>query len=458
MPGEDGRGDQRRYALPYYTRLGGDTEYLISNPGSVTVTGSLIVYGPECVPVGEPIRIKVGPQCTQPIRVRSVVAEHAGHALLATDQVAVIAIHYVRKDLALVGSALAGSDAVVSWPPKTRTLSYGFGYRTLPFGADTLDGSLFVSNPNTVNLNGVLRLFNERCESAFAGKFAIRPGCTREFRFPPGHYGYGQVSISAPAVLNLLHFAKSVGGLAAAELIGAANRVDEARPLGTGLLIDYTHDCRSQATGDLTKWESALVAAGNKVDRLLTGPITAAALQPYRAFVIVAPRVGYGSAETQAISDFVTAGGGLLIVGDHGADPAVITMPWSWPTRSVMGAFGVIDDNNIAEDALHNDGGIAGNVRFEAQRCFKPHPIVAGLKEISVYATCTFSLAGGWTTVVETDSDATPPHQPVLIERGVGAGRVVIFGDSNSATDTEIGKYENEAFALRCADRVLFKI
>jgi hypothetical protein len=41
MPGEDGRGDQRRYALPYYTRLGGDTEHLISNPGSVTLMGSL---------------------------------------------------------------------------------------------------------------------------------------------------------------------------------------------------------------------------------------------------------------------------------------------------------------------------------------------------------------------------------------------------------------------------------
>jgi hypothetical protein len=123
-----------------------------------------------------------------------------------------------------------------------------------------------------------------------------------------------------------------------------------------------------------------------------------------------------------------------------------------------MGAFGVIDDNNIAEDALHNDGANAANVIFEAGRCFKPHPIVAGLKEISVYATCTFSLAGGWTTVVETDSDATPPNHPVLIERAFGAGRVVIFGDSNSATDTEIGEYENQAFALRCADRVLFKI
>lgn len=458
MPGEDGRGDQRAYALPYYTRLGGDTEYLISNPGVATVTGSLIVYGPACLPVGEPIRIKVGPHCTQSVRVRAIVAENAGHALLATNQLPVIAIHYVRRDLAVVGSALAGSDAVVSWPPRTRSLTCGFGYRTLPLGPDTLDGSLFVSNPNVTGLNGVLRLFDERCESVFAGKFFIRPGCTREFRFPPGHYGYGQVSISAPAVLNLLHFAKSAGGVTAAELIGAANRVQEVPPPGTGLLIDYTHDCRSPATGDLTMWESALAAAGNKVDRLMTAPITAAALQPHRALVIVGPRVGYTSAEMQAISDFVYAGGGLLVVGDYGVDPAVITMPWTWPTRSVMGAFGVIDDNNMAEDALHNDGGLPGNVIFEAQRCFKPHPIVNGLNTISVYATCTFSLAAGWTTIVETDSDAVPPNQPVLIERSFGAGRVVIFGDCNSATDTEIGKYDNQAFALRCAERVLFKI
>jgi hypothetical protein len=456
MP-EDGRGEQRGYALPYYTRLGGDTEYLISNPGAVTVTGSLVVYGPECLPVGEPVRIKVGPHCTQSVRVRAIVAEQAGHAFLATNQQPVIAIHYVRKDLALVGSALAGSDALVAWPPKTRSLAYGFGYRTLPLGPDTLDGSLFISNPNTTPLSGVLRVFDERCKSALAEKFSIRPGCTQEFRFPPKHYGYGQVSITAPAVLNLLHFAKSAGGLTAAELIGAANRVLETPPAGTGLLIDYTHDCRSAATADLIIWEAALVAAGNKVDRLLSAPITAAALQPYRAFVVVMPRVAYTSPEVQAISDFVDAGGGLLVVGDFGVDPAVVTMPWSWPTRSVMGAFGVTDRNNVAEDALHNDGG-PGRIVFASQRCFKPHPITNGLSNVLVDATCTFAASAGWTTIVETDSDAVPPNEPVLIENAFGAGRVVIFGDSNSANDTNIGKYDNQAFALRCADRVLFKI
>jgi uncharacterized protein DUF4350 len=456
MP-DDGRVDQRGYALPYYTRLGSDTEYLISNPGVMTITGSLVVYGPECVLVGEPVRIKVGPHCTQSVRIRAIVAEHAGHAFLATNQLPVIAIHYMRKDLAVVGSALAGSDALARWPPKTRSLAYGFGYRTLPLGPDTLDGSLFVSNPNTISLNGILQLFDERCEEALAEKFSIRPGCTQEFRFPPKHYGYGQVTISAPAVLNLLHFAKSAGGLTAAELIGAANQVQTPPPPGSGLLIDYTHDCRSPATGDLIKWEAALVATGAKIDRLLSAPITAATLQPYRALVIVGPRIGYGSSEVQAISDFVQAGGGLLIVGDYGVDPSIITMPWTWPTRSVMGGFGVIDDNNMAEDAQHNDGG-PGNVIFEASRCFKPHPIVTGLSAISVSAVCTYSLATGWTTVIATDSDAVPANQPVLIERSFGAGRVLIFGDCNSATDTEIAKYDNQTFALRCADRVLFKI
>jgi hypothetical protein len=454
-----GLPEQRGYALPYYTRDGGDTEYLISNPGPGSVTGSLLVFGPECRPVGEPIRIRVDPNCTQSVRVRPIVPEHAGHAILDVDRPLVISILYLRRDdLALVGNALAGSDAIVGMLPGPAAKTYAFGYRTLPLGTDTLDGSLFVSNPSATYLGGALTLFDERCQSLGTKRISIPPGCTREFPFPPGHFGYGRVRVLAPAVLNLLHFSASAGGLTAAELLGDANQVQEPPP-GAGILLDYTHGCRVAATGDMTMWESAVAAAGNTVDRLTTPPVTLAALQPYRAFVVVMPLVAYTPAETQAISDFVNVGGGLLIAQDYGIDPAFGgPAPWSWPTRSVMGAFGLVDDNNLVTDAAHNDAGFPGRVVFEASRCFRPHPVVTGLTAVSVDATCTFSSAAGWTTIVETDADAVPPNQPVLVERSVSSGRVLVFGDSNTWTDSEIGKYDNQAFGVRCADRVLFKI
>jgi hypothetical protein len=75
-----------------------------------------------------------------------------------------------------------------------------------------------------------------------------------------------------------------------------------------------------------------------------------------------------------------------------------------------------------------------------------------------VDAVCTFSSAAGWTTIVQTDGDAVPPKQPVLVERAVGSGRVVVVGDPNSWTNAELGKFDNKAIGVRCAERALFKI
>lgn len=461
MGDEDPARGPAGYAIPYYTRDGGDTEYLISNPGPGAVNGSLVLYDAKCRPAGRPVPVKLAPQCTQSVLVRPIVPDNAGHSVLSVDGPLLISILYTRAgDLAVVGNALVGSDALVPWAPGTKHKTYGFGYRTLPPGSDTLDGSLFVSNPGTTNLAGLLTPFDERCQRLSPQKFAVKPGCTRELVLPAGHYGYGLIRVSVPAVLNLLHFAKSAGGLTAAELLGEPNAVREPPPPGAGLLIDYTHGCRGVATGDTGAWEAALTAAGHKVDHLTAPAITYAALQPYKAFAVMMPRTGYSYAETQAILDFVNAGGGLLVAQDFGVDPAMGgPMPWSWPVRSVLGAFGLIDDNNLALDALHNDGPVGGHVIFsDAQHCFAAHPIVSGLKSIVNDATCTFSTAAGWTTVVETDADAVPPNQPVTVERSVGAGRVVVLGDSNVFTDVEQPKYDNAAFTQRCVERVLFKI
>ena len=121
----------------------------------------------------------------------------------------------------------------------------------------------------------------------------------------------------------------------------------------------------------------------------------------------------------------------MLVAQDFGADPLLGGTPWSWPTRSVMGAFGLTDENNMALDGVHNEGD-ASRIRFEAGRNFGAHPVVSGLSAISVSATCTF--ADPWPVVVATDTDTVPPSRPVVVEQSVGAGRVLALGDSNVLT------------------------
>jgi hypothetical protein len=452
------------YALPYYTRLGHDTEYLICNPGPLPVQGSIFVYGRECRPVGEPIGVHIQPTCTQSVRVQPIIPDYAGHAVLDVSRQVVVGIVYLRPtDSTVVGNALAGRSSLVGTPTRPVPATYGFGYRTLPFGPDMLEASLFVSNPNTSTLSGELRVYGENCELLDRQQIRVRPGCTREYRLPVGHFGFGRVRVLAPAVLNLLHFSANTGGLTGAELLDANTEVPEPPPPEAGILIDDTHRCHDPYLfGSMAVWESALMAAGITVDHLTTSPLTAAALQPYRALAVIGPLVAYDPAEVQVISNFVNGGGGLLIGQDFGVDPMYPynQNPWSLPTRSVMNAFGIIDDSNDASDPTpnHYDGN-SGWIRFEAGRNFGGgHPIVAGLTTIWFRLTCTLSGGSAWSAIVNTDTDTNPPSRPVVMERDVGAGRILVLGDSNPLDDSTIVQYENQIFAVRCIERLLFRI
>jgi hypothetical protein len=256
-----------------------------------------------------------------------------------------------------------------------------------------------------------------------------------------------------------LHLSANAGGVTGAELLSEEINPSVLTPApAAGLLVDDTHGCTgSEVPPQLTTWESAVVAAGIPVAHL-TGPVTAAALHSYRALAVIRPLIAYAPAEVQAIFDFVYAGGGLLTLQDWGIDPRFGAHEWSWPTRSVIGAFGLTDNSDFALDQLHNETGNAMHVVFEVGRNFGVHPIVDGLNAITLPATCTFSAGSPWTSVVVTDGDTLPPGRAVVVEREVGAGRVLVLGDSNIIADTWIGERENATFGTRCAERVTFRI
>lgn len=446
----------RAYALPYYTRNGADTEYLISNPNPSPVSVQLGVFGKECK-LKKKLEFEIKPNCTRSIRLRTIEPEHAGFCVvMAKEGELVIHLLYAREgDIAIVGGELAGRDNLREWKnEKSRT--YAFGYRTAPLGHDKMEGAVFVSNPHGVNLTGQIIFYGQECKPVDRKRVVIRPGCTQEYPFPKDDFGYGLIEVSAQAVINVLHFAVSAKGLTTAELVGEANQVTvpaEPPKPRSKVLFDDTHGCRPGVTGDWTQFEAAINSAGYTVAHHTASTVTLAALQQHHVFVVAMARASYTAAEKQAMVDFVNGGGGLLIVQDFG------NAPWSVPTREILNVFGANDDNNFMEDPTnHFTPGQIDDVVFDDQRNFLPHPIVNGWKSFHVDAAASLSGGPGWATVVETDDDSTPSRRPAVIARPFGSGRVVAFGDSNTWANHLIADLENQLFGVRCIEWLLFRI
>lgn len=441
------------YPLPYHTRAGGDTEYLISNPGVGVITAVLGVFGKKCKLV-KILKFRLAPHCTRSFRLRPIVPEHAGHCILVATAAPVIHLLYYRAtDIAMVAAAQAGRDNLMAWRPGEPPRTYGFGYRALPVGHDSLGGAVFVSNPNSATLSGAIAFFDQKCKQIVRKAFRIPSGCTAEFRFPNGRFGYGTVTVALPAAINVLHFADSAHGVTSAELIGEADRVPVA-PVRqrSRILFDDTHGCRPGAVGDWTDYHAALVSAGYTVTHLTQAPLTLATLQRHDVFVVAMARASYTAAEKQAINDFVVAGGGLLVAQDFG------NAPWSVPTREILNFFGANDDNNFVHDPTNAFTPNQDDTIFDNQRSFFSHPIVNGLTSFHVGAAASLSGNAEWTTIAETDDDSTPARRPVLMSRSFGAGRIVAYGDTNTWANHIIGDLENKRFGVRCAEWLLFRI
>lgn len=446
----------RAYALPYYTRNGGDTEYLISNPNPSPVIVQLAVFGKECK-LRKKLKFELNPNCTRSIRLRAIEPEHASFCVvMVKEDELVIHLLYARGgDIAIVGGELAGRDNIHEWKnEKSRT--YAFGYRTVSLGQDDMEGAVFVSNPHGAMLTGQIVFYGQDCKVVAKKRVLIRPGCTQEYPFPKKDFGYGLIEVSAQAVINVLHFAMSAKGITTAELVGEANQVtlpSEPPKLRSKVLFDDTHGCRPGLVGDWTQFESALNSAGFTVAHHTSSTVTLMALQQHDAFVVATARAAYTAAEKQAIVDFVNGGGGLLIVQDFG------NAPWSGPTREILNLFGANDDNNFMQDPTnHFIPGQIDDVVFDNQRNFLPHPIVNGWNDFHVDAAASLSGNPSWTTVVETDDDSTPPRRPAVIARAFGTGRVVAFGDSNTWANHLIANLDNQRFGVRCIEWLLFRI
>lgn len=446
---------QFAYVLPYYTRGGSDTEYLISNPNASPLTGTLAVFGKRCE-VARGIRFRLDSNCTRTIRIRAIVPENAGHSVIVVTGEVIGHLLYLRADdTAIVGGELAGRGNLIKLSSEEKSRTYGFGYRAVALGATPVSGAVFVSNPLAVPLTGVLIFYDQKCQPLPRRRVAVKPGCTAEYPFPANRYGYGRIQLSGQAGINVLHFLAKTGEIGAAELLDEGNRVSGPPSLPTGrskILFDYTHVCHA-GLGFMTKYEAALTASGYTVSHHTATTVTLSALQAHHLFIVSTPRTAYSASESKAIADFVNSGGSLMILQDFG------NAPWSAPTRQLLNAFGASDDNNFVDDPTnHFPPGDIDNVVFDSTRNFFPHPILTGVTSFHVDAASSLSGDSNWTTIVESDDDSIPARRPMIMVRPFGAGRILACGDASLWSDNHIVNLDNKLIGVRCAEWLLFRI
>jgi len=204
-----------------------------------------------------------------------------------------------------------------------------------------------------------------------------------------------------------------------------------------------------------------LVNAGYNVTTINPGTIiNSSVLASVNILVIAAPQLIYSYSELDAIENWVRNGGNLLLISDWGDYGAI--------ARTVAERLGI----RLRGDGISESDDNAGDVPWPvyAGENLLSHPITVNISRVEMYGgDGIIDAPSDQTPIIVTDSDGTAYwrndsspalHVPVMaaFDRGaVGAGRLVLIGDSNvwdsaydADSDSQIDFYDsdNEVLAL----------
>ncbi|MFW9849784.1 MAG: DUF4350 domain-containing protein, partial [Candidatus Thorarchaeota archaeon] len=212
------------------------------------------------------------------------------------------------------------------------------------------------------------------------------------------------------------------------------------RPKGR-ILFDLTHNpyygVDSWETGFASfpsryyTLRDALVNKSYTFDKLwpsAAGNLTTENLQGYDMLVIDMPQLNFTSAEVQAVTNWVNAGGSLLVLGDQSS----YANPRSH-LNYLLGSYG------LAWNSTHNEQG-ASNV-------FAAHPICEGLSLVYPAVGGVVEVSGNAFSLVKTDN-----NDIVAGGQEYGSGRVVMVSDINIFDYNYIDTDDNIKFAINIAN------
>lgn len=210
--------------------------------------------------------------------------------------------------------------------------------------------------------------------------------------------------------------------------------------------------------GGVSAWAVDLVKAGHTVESLPDGAritfgdtTNPQDLSHYQLYVVVEPQAPFSAGEKQAILDFVSAGGGLFMVGDHetsdrDCDGFDAPHVWNDLTGAVSatstGLFGIwfrVDglENQGSEDWF--DDGVDNNTSTDPADPIIRGPFGSGAGGLGLFGSTSMELnpldnptvtAHVWRSGQPHDT-----HRVTFATARFGLGRVAAIGDSSPADD-----------------------
>lgn len=191
--------------------------------------------------------------------------------------------------------------------------------------------------------------------------------------------------------------------------------VDDIDVAGDGI-CDCLEIALLGAPGSLTSsmFVEWLGMQGTSTERIDPALVDDATLAPYDIIILDQLTRDYAAAEVTAFADWVDAGGGLMAMTGHTADPAIAqTRP-----NAILASF------ELAYSGALLNGPVTD---------FLPHPISMGLTSV----TFTGGFAVTELQVGATDVVAQLPGTPVARATSFGDGKVFAWGDEWIEYDSE---------------------
>ncbi|MEM6993675.1 MAG: hypothetical protein AAF721_24390 [Myxococcota bacterium] len=164
-----------------------------------------------------------------------------------------------------------------------------------------------------------------------------------------------------------------------------------------------------------SQFEQWLIDRGTSTERIDPAVVGVETLQPYDIIILDQLTRTYTPAEAGAFDLWVNAGGGLMAMTGHTADP---TVAQQWP-NSILGSFGLSYQGALLSGPVTD---------------FIPHPTVAGLTSVTFLGGFEVgqSMAGASDVVGQL-----PGAVPVAQAGEFGSGKVFVWGDEWIEYDSE---------------------
>ncbi len=186
------------------------------------------------------------------------------------------------------------------------------------------------------------------------------------------------------------------------------------------------------------------------------GPLTDEALAGADVLVIAHPSdpkweatTGEGTPrlspdELDAVERFVTAGGGLIVLGETEQDK------YGNNLNELLARFGISIENATVQDYKHHRGAAPSWVLAELEPDRGGHgpDLLARVKEACFYRAGTLALSDGGQVIARASRSASAPEAPLAAAIEHGAGRIAVLADSDLFGDDCIGDLDHEALWL----------